>query len=72
MTNEIVTEPAFNYWVPNTLNKRDSIISLVKKRQTRYLKNTHKFGVDMPKIVKEAAELDANNGDTKWMDAISK
>ena len=26
----------------------------------------------MPKTVKEAAELDAKNGDTKWMDAISK
>ena len=26
----------------------------------------------MPKTVKEADELDANNGDTKWMDAISK
>ena len=25
----------------------------------------------MPKTVKEAAELDAKNGDTKWMDAIS-
>ena len=26
----------------------------------------------MPKTVKEAAELDAKNGDTKWMDAIPK
>ena len=26
----------------------------------------------MPKTVKEAAELDANNGDTKCMDAIAK
>ena len=26
----------------------------------------------MPNTVKEAAKLDANNGDTKWMDAISK
>ena len=26
----------------------------------------------MPKTVTEAAELDAKNGDTKWMDAISK
>ena len=26
----------------------------------------------MPKTVKEAAELDAKNGDTKWMDSISK
>ena len=30
-TNDIDTEPAFNYWVPHTLKKRDSIISLVKK-----------------------------------------
>ena len=71
MTNDIDTEPAFNYWVPHTLKKRDSIISLVKKRQTRYLKKTHRFGVDMPKTVKKAAKLDAKNGDTKWMDAIS-
>ena len=71
-TNDIDTEPAFNYWVPHTLRKSDSIISLVKKRQTRYLKKTHKFGIEMPNTVKEAAKLDANNGDTKWMDAISK
>ena len=71
-TNDIDTEPTFNYWVPHTLKKRDTIIPLVKKRQTRYLKKTHKCGIDMPKIVKEAAELDAKNGDTKWMDAISK
>ena len=71
-TNDIDTEPAFNYWVLHTLKNSDSIISLVKKRQTRYLKKTHKFGIEMPKTVKEAAKLDANNGDTKWMDAISK
>ena len=54
------------------MKKRGSIISLVKKRQTIYLKKTHKFGVEMPKTVKEAAKLDANNGDTKCMDAIPK
>ena len=26
----------------------------------------------MPKTVKEAAKLDAKNGDTKWLDEISK
>ena len=26
----------------------------------------------MPKTVKEAAKLEAKNGETKWMDAISK
>ena len=71
-TNDIDTEPAFNYWVPHTLKKRDRIISLVKKRQTRYLNKTHKFGIDMPKTVKEATKLYAKNGDTKWMYAISK
>ena len=65
VTNDIDTEPAFNYWVPHTLKKRDSIISLVKKRQTRYMKKTHKFGVEVPKTVKEAQELDQRNGDTK-------
>ena len=54
------------------MKKRDSIISLVKKLHTRYLKKTHKFGVEMPKTFKEAAKLDAKNGDIKWMDAISK
>ena len=56
VTNDIDTEPVFNYWVPHTLKKRDSIISLVNKPQTRYLNKTHKFGIDMPKTVKEAAE----------------
>ena len=72
VTNDIDTEPAFIYWVTHTLNKRDSIISIVKKQQTIYLKKTHKFGIEMPKKVKEADKLDANNGDTKWMDAILK
>ena len=72
VTNDIDTEPAFNYWVPHTLKERDSIIYLVKKRQTRYFKKPHTFGIEMPKIVKEAAKLDAKNGDTKWMNAISK
>ena len=43
----------------------------MKKLQTSYLKKTHKFGIEIPKTVKEAAKLDAKNGDTKWMDAIS-
>ena len=71
-TNDIDTEPSFNYWVPHTSKKRVSIISLVKKQQNRYLKKTHKFGIEMPKTFKEASELDAKNGDTKWIDTISQ
>ena len=52
--------------------KRAHIISLVKKRSVRYLKKTHKFGVQVPKSMKHAAELDKQNGNTFWTDSISK
>ena len=54
------------------LNKRDRIITSVRKQQTRYLKRSHKFGIELPKIVEEALTLDARNGNTLWADAISK
>jgi len=62
-------EPAFYWWVPHVLKKRDQIISLVRKRTTRYLKLTHKFGIEVPTTVKEALDLDRKNGTTLWADA---
>ncbi len=54
------------------MKKRDRIISLVHKQTTRYLKRTHKFGIEVPKTVKEALALDRKNGNTLWADAIVK
>ena len=54
------------------LRKRDQIISLVRRRTTRYLKKTHKFGIEIPKTVKDALALDRQNGNTLWADAIAK
>ncbi len=65
-------EPAFNWWVPHVLWKRDCIISLVRKRNPRYLKWAHKFGIELPKTVNEALELDKKNDNTFWADAIAK
>jgi hypothetical protein len=65
-------EPAFNWWVPPILKKRDCIISLVRKCNPHYLKRTHKFGIELPKTVKEALALDKKNGNTFWADAIAK
>ncbi len=66
-------EPAFNWWVPHVLRKRDHIISLVRKGNPHYLKQTHKFGIELPKTIKEQAhELDKKNGNTFWADAIAK
>ncbi len=54
------------------LKKRDQIISLVRRRTTRYLKRTHKFGIEIPKTVREALALDHKNGNTLWVDTITK
>ncbi len=54
------------------MKKCDRIISLVCKWTTRFLKRTHKFGIEVPKTVKEALDLDRKNGNTLWADAIAK
>jgi hypothetical protein len=72
VTQGIDHEPAFNWWVPRVLKKRDRIIFLVRKWTTRYIKRTHKFGIEVPKTVKEALALDWKNGNTLWVDAIAK
>ena len=67
--NRISEEAAFAWWVPCTLKKRDHIISKVK---ARFLKKSHKFGVQVPTSVENAYELDKENGNTLWRDAIKK
>ncbi len=54
------------------MKKCDWIISLVYRGTTRYLKRTHKFGIEAPNTVKEALDLDHKNGNTLWADAIAK
>ena len=65
----IANEPAFAWWVPHTLRKRSAIISAVN---SRYHKRSHKFGLEVPKTVRRALELDRENGNTLWQDAIAK
>ncbi len=65
-------KPGFNWRVPHTLKKPDAIIALVRKQSARYLKRMHKFGIECPKIVEDALELDKHNGNAMWADAIAK
>ena len=65
--SQISQEPAFAWWVPHVLKKRNRIISKVK---SKYWTRTHKFGIRIPKSVKEAQELDRKNGNTLWWTAI--
>jgi hypothetical protein len=65
-------EPDFNWWIPHVLKKRNCIISLVRKQNPCYFIRTNKFGIELPKTIKEAFELDKKNGNTFWTDAIAK
>ena len=66
---QIQEEPVFAWWVPYTMKKRNRIISKIKSKDWQ---KTHKYGVHMPKSVKEAYEIDKGNGNTLWDDAIKK
>ena len=63
----ISDEPAFAWWVPHTLRKRDIIVAAVT---TRVRKSSHKYGIEIPRDIEHAKELDRNNGSTFWMDAL--
>ena len=69
VAKEIDKEPAFAWWVPFTLKRRNRIIAAVNKR---YAKRNYKFGIRIPKTYKEAVEIDKENGNRLWQDAIDK
>ena len=69
VANKIATEPAFNWWVPYTLRRRDRIIASIN---SRYYKTTHKFGIELPKTIQEALDIDKRTNATYWYDAIQK
>ena len=45
---------------------------MVTKVKSKYWIRTHKFALIVPKSVSEAIEIDHENGDTLWWDAIFK
>jgi hypothetical protein len=67
--NGLTNKPAFAWWVPFTLKQRDQIIKATKKR---YLCQFSKFGLELPKMVQRALEIDNKTGTTLWRDAINK
>ena len=65
--NSLEDEPAFCWWVPYTLRKRDAILSSVK---ARVRKTNVKYGIKVPRNLQEAITFDEENGNTFWKDAI--
>jgi hypothetical protein len=66
---KIDDEPAFAWWVPYVIRKKDRIIA---KTKNRYWKRTHKYGVRLPKTVAEALQIDRDTGTDYWRKAIEK
>ena len=66
----LIDEPAFAWWVPYTLKKRDRIIKKMKARSVA--RKTHKFGIRVPKDVEEAMTIDDNTQTDFWAKAIQK
>ena len=61
--------PAFAWWVPTYIKKRNRIIS---KTKSKYWTRTHKFGFRIPHSVEEALQIDKLNNNNLWWAAICK
>jgi hypothetical protein len=62
LANGIAEEPAFAWWVPHVRRKREAIISKLNKGKTKYWCQTHKYGIELPKTVEQALEIDNRTG----------
>ena len=65
--NKLSQEEAFSWWLPYVLKKRKAIIAKLK---SKYWQRTHKYGIRIPKTVEEALQIDREEGNTFWADAI--
>ena len=66
-SRDIQEEPAFAWWVPYKLWKRDRIIASVNSRVRT---SSHKYGIEIPTLIKHAEDIDHRNKNTFWQDAI--
>ena len=69
VTNQIADQPAFHWWVPSVLRKRNRIVAKLK---SKYWRTTHKFGIRVPKTVEEALAIDEETGTDFWRKALNK
>jgi hypothetical protein len=69
MAHDIGEEPAFAWWVPYVLRKRDVIVTAV---YSQVQKMSHKYGIELPRSHKNAIEIDCKHGNTFWQDALAK
>jgi hypothetical protein len=70
VANKIDDEPAFAWWVRDVLKRRERVVKKLKTRKVWQEKM--KFGIELPRTLQEALEIDRRTGTTFWRDAINK
>ena len=67
--NRVSLGPAFDWWDPYVLKKRNRIIAKIK---CKYWLKTHKHGIKVPKNAEQKKSVDKKNGNTLWWYYIKK
>ena len=67
--NGLTDQPAFKWWVQDVLRTQNRIIGKVK---SRYWSTMHKFGIQLPKTVDEALQIDKDTGTDFWAKATQE
>ena len=62
-------EPDFVWWVPYTMRKRDVILAAIK---SCIYKTTHKYGIEIPRSITYANEIDRAQGNIFWRNTLAK
>ena len=70
VANDLVEVPAFKWWVPTVLRKTRRMLSKLESAKTKL--RTHKYGIKLPRTVKEALQMDAEAGNHLWRDALDR
>jgi hypothetical protein len=66
-TAGIQDQPAFAWWIPYVLKKRTRIVAKLK---SKYWERTHKYGLEVPRTLKDVERIDRENGNKLWQDSV--
>ena len=67
--NNLLDEPAFAWWAPHVIRKRERLIKTVQFRHRRI---GYKFGVRIPTTIEEALAIDGDNENNLWENSTLK
>ena len=70
ISRKVHKEPAFAWWIPTVMKKKQRIVSKVKNNRRH--RKTMKFGVKIPMNLDEALRFDEMNGNDLWSKSRDK